>query len=125
MSSEIKVMATKPGYLGDQYRRVGDVFMVDEDQFSKEWMKKDEAAPLIDHSPEAEKARREEAAFAVQDLGHALAGNPEAGASTGGAGDMGDDQFAAYYEEVMGKKPAANAKRETLQKQIDDKLNAD
>lgn len=118
--SDTKVMATAPGFYGEAYRKVGDVFLIEEGDFSDLWMKKEAAAPVQSHRPEDEKAYRENATAAIEDLGNALAGNPEAA-----GGEMSDDDFATYYEQVMGKKPRAGTSRETLQKQVDDKLNAD
>lgn len=120
MSDQMKVKATKPGVYGGALRQAGDVFLVDRDQFSKRWMEEEKASPVQSHDPEQEKAYRENAAAAIEDLGNALAGNP----SAAGADGMSDADFAAYYEQVMGKKPG-RAKRETLQKELTDKLNAD
>ncbi len=120
--SDMKVKATKPGVYGGALRKPGDVFMIDADQFSKRWMEEEDSAPIQAHNQEQEKAYRENAEAALTDLGNALAGNPSA---AGDMDSMSDDSLAAYYEQVMGEKPHARAKRETLIDKITEKLNAD
>lgn len=117
----MKVKATKPGVYNGAYRHVGDVFTIDAAMFSDRWMEEEKASPVQEMSQEAQKAQRENAEFALQSLGNALAGNPSA---AGDLDSMTDEGLEAYYEQVMGQK-AGNAKRETLIKRITDKLNAD
>lgn len=124
MSDPIKVKATKPGFYDNAYRKVGDVFLVTSDMFEEFWMEEADA-PVQEQSQEALKAQRENRESALQDLGDALAGNPSAAAPSAQFDSMSDADLAAYYETVLGEKPARAAKRETLIAKITDKLNAD
>lgn len=145
--AQVKVKAIKTGFYDNIVRNEGDVFLVDADLFSKEWMEKEAATPVLDNSQEAKKARRENAVAAIDDLGQALAGNPEAGAasvsgnqdadaataanaapaSATGNSDLdglSDDDLRKRYRDVIGD-AAGNRKRETMIADITEKLNAD
>lgn len=126
MSDQMKVMATKPGVYGGAYRKPGDVFTIEPSQFSKRWMKEEDAAPVQAHNQEQEKAYRENAQAALTELGNELAGNPSAAGSTNSGLDaLSDDELRARYEDVMGEKAHHNAGRATLIARMTEKLNAD
>lgn len=106
-NGEIWAVATRRGQTPDRLWHTPESgpFQIDPSLFSSRWMRK------------AQKAEVNEALGEDDDQAE-----PSPAASMD---EMSDDELAAHYEVVMGKKPHHAAKRETLIEQITEKLNDD